>query len=425
MFTFNLIKTYADGSVYSTTPITNIINSVELEESVGDELYIRGGDLRLQTTTEIVHTHTLTELCWIGVYRNGTLMNVYFLENADKSFNYLTRVYEYNLISASAKLFNDLHNTVLQHNTTSTVWNYALSQSALAIESVKVKYDDGYSTAANRYGFSVGDIIKNLAGKHNFGYYAIGTVTNDSVPVMTDDNLPILVRGVGPAIADFTLNEAIDYTFYQQFGEDNLFDLRMSDIFDIALTGWNSFLKVTPVIASSVLKLNLHLSPKNKKTVASPTTKNWHTLNFQEKRYKIDGVKISGDNFDFKFGNQGGVVLSKTLKVESPEVAIPPGNLLLYWVGGNFLETTYSGYNYYDILTATDETKPYADLLLLEPYYEEILASGNGIEGEIFYNGEQIFDQIELTTGGEAYQIINMVIREDLKTTIKAIAINS
>lgn len=419
------ILTFSDGQIFTNATLNiGILEDYTIEETVGDEQYIKAGDLQIKTRTAIPGTQAAVPgQAFIGLYINSTLVQVYDKRPVDEDFDYNTRLYTYRFRSLAAVFYERIKNNVLQYDATSTNYNYAIAAGAVALEGIKVKTPE-VLTAFNVFGYSLADIIENLAGTHNSNYFQIGTVTNAVVPTLNSNNLPIVFRGNGNTIATTSLSSSVDQTFYQSADNENFYNMSLADVFDILLIGWNCFFRIDPVIDAGYLKVNLTLHPKVKIASSSPSSKTWSNARIAYGKYKVDGVKMIGENFDFSIGAKVGFVIKKNLKISNPDVAIDPVNPQLYWVAGDYLGSTHSGYPYYDVLTVGGDNRPYADEGILDPYYTNMVASGNGVSGEIQYGSEKTLDQFTLFGGSETYQITKLSIRRNNLAEVEAIEIN-
>jgi hypothetical protein len=426
MIKFQYIKTDPAGFIVDQTDLQGAVYDFEIEKNVGDEQYVRSGDLKLKSPTALGCPQSLPVLkCWIAVYYNNALIEVYDGNPIESSYDYVNKLYLYRFQSLSGYIYELFESSKVQYESNSSNWLSAVQSGAIVLEEVRVKNDSGaYLTKLNVYGYSIGNMIAGLANK-TAQDVKFGFVSNQVIPVSGANNLPIVFRGTSDSADFIPLSQSINNTFYQNPSDGSFYDIYFADIVSLGLNTFNAFIKIEPAIVGGYLQANVYIIPKTKKAGSSPTTKLWEQVRVLYNRYQIDAVVLNGTNFTFKAGKPYGISIEKTLPVANPDVAIESMNADLYWVAGDFTGSTYNGLPLYDILTVDGDNRPYANQGIVEPYYAELIDNGNGLEGTLIYNGEETLDEILLTSGGEVYQINRISINQDLKASIEAIQIKA
>jgi hypothetical protein len=220
------LLTEDDGEVNTIgSNIVTIFNDISVNETVGDELYLKAGDLVLKRYGAL-QSSVGGYKEWIALYIDDILFNIYeFDENAYEQ-DQKRGIYTYRFKSIQKKFFENIENHQMYQDNTTTDYNYGLSNIAQKLYDLSVKKGDGiYSTFTQRWGFPIGSVLDGLEGKHNDYGYQVGTVTHPmKLPNGTYD-LPFLWRGMG--VPDNVSDRmAINETFYVQ----KYYDLTVSGI---------------------------------------------------------------------------------------------------------------------------------------------------------------------------------------------------
>jgi hypothetical protein len=229
-FTFELVTTNNAGVIQDQTEIdAYIINKFTVDETVGDELYLKSGDLLLETFTELTHNGSYEN--WIFFYINDDLFNVYYYEDeTGVELDQKRNKYRYRFISIQQKFYNDANATDLQANTSDTdYWNYGLNSIAVAIHSLAVTDGDGDgNTFTGRWAFPIGLMLDGLSGKTNDYNYEIDTIDHN-IPVIGYE-IPVVWRGRGIKDSESDFNAITDTFNYHSIAEDYIFEFTVTGV---------------------------------------------------------------------------------------------------------------------------------------------------------------------------------------------------
>jgi hypothetical protein len=418
---FKYFRTEDDGEIISEEFIDDsIIQGTDFDETVGDEFWIKSSDLNIETIGILPFTGSLPpKKHWIAVYINDMLFNVYqHPELKYLSYDKKNNRFKYRLYAIQKIFYDHLDSTVLQYSNTATDWNYNLPSAILAIKEISVKDESGTPLSIlNRAGFSFGDMLISLINKHNEYGYVIDGVTHPVLYYPSDD-LPILFRGLSKDISE-SAETKINFTFYEDGGD--IFHVTWMDIFKLAIFGFNAFLKVQPRIENDYLSISIFLIPKiNADLDGFATTKvQWIERRQVMEKYKLDGISLNGKNFNYSQGDDRGNVLVRSVKVADYDQPIAGEDKTLYWAAGDF----DSGVSKYDLVN------PYFASGLVNPYYEDMITSGNGWEGKAFINyfigsTENLLSTLtQVKIGDETVQINTMRFGADGVADVEGIVI--
>jgi hypothetical protein len=184
-------------------------------ETVGDSLYNECGDLVLKTKTIISAAGMYNE--WISVYIDDVLVGVYEFDVDAYEYDEKKALYNYRFKSIQKIFFENAETLVLAYSSTSSQYNYGLNGTAAKVSYLHILLDGfNYYQPEDQYAFCLGDMLANLAGKHNSLGYLIDTVTQPAkkIAALVYD-LPVLWRGLGVPDTVDSEGEAINLTFYR------------------------------------------------------------------------------------------------------------------------------------------------------------------------------------------------------------------
>ncbi|HHJ36405.1 MAG TPA: hypothetical protein ENJ87_11625, partial [Gammaproteobacteria bacterium] len=382
--------TNQDGTLSGSETKINIVQSgIKIDETVGDELFLKSGDLRIVTDRDWTIEGLLppTAGYWVSVYKDGQLFGVYSIMHRDRvqSFKY-GDLSEYRLRSLQSVFYQDIAGVTTNYSATSSEWNNALNTGAFNLN----QFNLVGSTDYDRYAFSLGDIFSALSGKHDDKGYLIDSVSHP-IPTMTS-TVPALIRGHSKETAVDTLSDAVEWTFYGNpyVSPQKYWDMTWKDMFKIASFGWNAFILVRPKIVSGQLKIDLEIIPKSKVSPGSTVSTQWVSLKKEWYKHKLSGVKITIINDEFTQGDTNASnVFDRSLDVANPAYTAPPGYDIadmLYWIDCSYRSATVNGYPDYDQNDAYFETGK------VEPYYSQIISKGHGYKGKCIYEGQKLLD---------------------------------
>lgn len=434
------IGTAFDGQILSQQTVKNVYNKFKIRKEVGDEIFLKSGDLTLETDIDLQLDDT-AKYHWLAVYRNGSLFDAfqipsridYYIVSIPIEFGFeewdeKKNRYKTKLASIQQKFFDDCNKRTLYYTTNLDLWGYGLVNSALEIAEIKITNDLGAPLSTlNRWGFSLGDMIYNLSGSENKGY-KIRNITFPG-PLMNQNNLPILYRGLSEDTTLTPVGTAIDNTFYA-YGTTWL------DILKFASFAFNAFIRCTPVIykdTNDYLAIDIDIIPRINLSPSGTKRLHWKERKFLNGKYRIDGVNLSssisnqaGDpSFSYQQGAwNGDHVFSKKIDISDPEETIETFDETLYWSVGDY----NAGNSNYDILDGSNNTRPYFASGLVEDYYDGLISLGHGYKGKIFSDEEEVdlLDNIVIdeVDGSESIiQIVKIDIDKDEKISIEGVKI--
>lgn len=396
-WTFKYFKTHNTSSEVTGgyTDITDVIGDISIEETVGDEMLIKSGDIKLKLTAPLPFDNSLLYRNWLGIYWNTQLYNVYYIGSGNDFDNsYLIKdekrpEYELTLYPIQKMFFDHLKTQKIFYSAIITDWNYDLAFAKVDIEKIKIRYQQDpptYGSALNRWGFSIVDMIGQLGQKNNGYGYVFSNPNLGNFPIIGSDDLPIIYRGISLDQGLASLSQALAHTFSD-------WDVSWLDIFKLVIFGFNAYVSVKPSIGGSPEQLivNLKIVPRINVTASSPGSPQWLERTFEKYRYRIDGVKLSGLNFEYTQGqSELGNIFSRSVDIADPEQYIPSvADDTLYWSVGDQV----SG-NTYSIVDGSDNPRPYFASGLVEPYYADIISDGHGHKGEIIFQEQDTLDQV-------------------------------
>lgn len=422
--------TNEDGTISGgETLIPLVRNGIKIEETVGDEYWLKSGDLRIVTDKNwtVEGLTSPTAGYWVSAYNNGSLVGVYSImhRSRNENFRYDSGGWsEYRLRSLQNVFFEQIAAEKTSYSSFGYEWNAALTAGIINISTLKTSDN---STILNRYGFSLGDMISAFAGKHNKAGYLVDTVTQP-IALKPSSYIPILFRGQSksndPSVPE-PESDAVNWTFYWNMDSANpeYWGMTWRNLFEIASFGWNAFISVRPKIVSGQLKIDLEIVPKINATVSSTVSTQWIELSKKWYRYKVSGVKISISNDEFVQGDSAASnVFERSITyISNPDKTIPgwtgeEWNKTLYWTDAFYRSATVRGYYDYNQLGGYFATGK------VEPYYQNMIVSGHGYSGKCIFEGQKLLDQI--SHNGETFQIIKIVLNDDYLAAIDGVIIS-
>ncbi len=416
---FEYFKTNSTTAAVSAQQNVNVIADFTLTKSVGDEAVIKSGDLQLTMRAPLPFDATANNTNWLAVYFNGTLYDVFLIGDANSYnrsygiFDENSKLYKTRLESLQQTFYRHLKSTKIVYSTVSTDWSLNLADAKTFIVSIKVKDGNGGDqTSSSTVGWSISEMIKSLQGTNGYGYQiAPGTIYN-TMDLFTANDLPVIYRGLS-LISSSTNQQVIE----QSFSDD---ETHWIDIVRIFLFAYNAFLASTPTISGGVLKLNFEAKPKINITSTTSATLTWSERQYERHKNRIDGVKLSGKNFEFTQGNfESGDIFNANIPVFDPSVDNGDYAKSLYWSKGINYNIVF---NQYDILDGAGTILPYNSSGLIEPYYAPFISAGHAYQGTIFFNNEQLLT--EYLVGSDKIQLNNIVVGNDGMAEVEGIVVS-
>ena len=417
-FTTDLIT----GAISNKQNITDVIDGFRIEQSVGDEQRILAGDLQLRLLSALPFDTSFSLMNWLAVYFNSGLLNVYYLgSRLDANYEYesldeANAIYQARLFSIQKVFFDDLREIKIGYTGVAGGWNSNLGNAIVEVDSIKFKTSTGTpASALNRAGFSIGDMISQKTGSTNSRGYIFGVDGAVGLPVANSNDLPILHRGLSLDIGETDQN-IIQHNFPSP-------QITWHDFYQLVTFGFNAFISAKPQIVGSDLHILIKITPKINLPVGSTISTDWSKRNRLRYKYRIESLKLEGGNFAYSLGS----LLSESADLErsiswinDPDENIPDSQDYLYWVAGAY----NSGTGQYEILDGSGDPRGYFQSGLVEPYYDDMITDGHGYQGSIRYTGQNVLDQVEITSGGEVIQILNLVAKSDRMADIEGVIIN-
>jgi len=207
------ISTNNDGTINTNVSLLGW-NKLSVNETAGNELYLKSGDLLIKIDSEISLVSDKEN--WIAVYIDNILFNFYYLASGSYKYDTKRGLYEYRLQSIQKTFFKNIEEHKMHYDFITMHYNTGLSGIAKKLYFLSLMKGDGtYSTFLYRWAFPIGSVLDGLEGKHNQYGYLIDTVTHPiKLPNGTYD-LPFIWRGM--SVPDNMSDQiVIDQTFESQ-----------------------------------------------------------------------------------------------------------------------------------------------------------------------------------------------------------------
>lgn len=415
--TFKHFVTSSDGSITSgPTDITGIVRGTKVEMTIGDERINQAGDLALNTIEALPWDDTASRQNWVGAYWDGSLIAVY-AQDDEYEYDEKTLRFKYRFTSIQSKFFADIKSTILGYSADSSAWNFALALGAHVISDIALNG----GSATNRLAFSLGDIFAGLSGRSNSAYYTIYGVSHEiavfaSVP---SEDIISIFRGESKPYTD-TLGDVIDFTFKED-DDGNPYNMSWWHLFDLVRNAHNAFIVAEPFIASSTLKIQVNIVPRDSVTYSSHVTRDWLERQYNKGQYRVDGYKITGENFefisDYYAANYG---IDRQVAINDYLWPVDDTTLSLCCGLCDDASSTAGSYDVYDLVASVmpgDFSGGYAG-----GYYSSAVTGGDAFSGEYLYDGEALLDFVEtpsevfsayLATFDFAVCLLRLVLNED------------
>jgi len=427
-FRLQVIRTSSDGAVVETKTISNeVLRKVSIEETVGDEFFTKASDLNIETN------EALTELQgsgvnWLVLYCDDIFFNVYDHPSAPIEYDEKIGHYKYRCDPIQKIFYDDLEATAIEFDGTHPgYWNYELPNTYITIQTIDV---EGFSFNV-RVGFTIGALLDALEGQDNSRGYFIDEVNHPYIPLPIEDHMPIIWRGFSFQEGVDTDEEIINGTFKASAGGDQ-FNMKWIDIFKFVIFGWNSFIKIDPEIRWNatlglyVLGIDVNVIPKIAVTPASQIEEHqitWLERKVIAEKYKIDGVSLTGKNFEYQQGDpDGGNALSRSIDLTDYDGSVEFPDKELYWAEGQW-DSVFSEYQ----LVAPWFASPHEHV---QGFYEDMITAGDGISGKckLIYSDDgapqilRVLDQVKI--GNRTAQLVNIRCDESGIASVEGILLD-
>jgi hypothetical protein len=413
------------GRIISSVNTIDLLGNFAIKQTLGDENCIKSGEI------EFSHRNPWPETSgqWLLIYWDGELLDAYKI-SAPYTEKNLKGPYKYSsqLQSVQGYFFDSLKAELVNYMDEGTGYeelgyslSHGLSEGAaqLNIQEIAIRYGTGaYGSALDRVGFSLGDMITSLVGNGN-KYFKILEINFDHCPMKWEDHIPILFRGESRDYVIATDAEKIAWTFFD-------YGVSWLDIFKLAIYGFNSFLRVQPIIVDNYFVVAVDFLPKIGITSYTPIKPQWKNCKRKLYEYMLDGVHLystindvdNDPSFDYVQGDlDGSNVLERGVDVADKDAAIAISSEVLYWADARI----------YGPITPPDcgIANGYFNSGLVEPWYDKMVTDGHGYSGTIRYSGERAGDVLT-APDGKNILVNECVIKKNdgAKADIKGIAID-
>jgi hypothetical protein len=403
MWTFEYIETDDEANVTTQVALDTVIPQLTVYETVGDERLHEAGDLSISTRQPLEFSSAAKHK-WIALYWNGTLHNVYSVPKTFEKFNYITKLYEHRCRSLQAIFYDHLKNTRVSYNVSAEYWNDGLSFANVVIDQIRRDNGTGPDYEENAWGWSLGDMLTNMAGsgRHNYYGYEFTSIEHPFPGKFeVGEIIPLLFRGLSVSGADTELN-AVTHTFSDH-------DVFWMDIFKLALYTSNSYLQVRPHITADILGIDVEIISKSTDDRSGATAISWIEYETEREKYRLDGMKLEGGNFTFTLNDsEGAYAFNKSIIVSDPEMNIAEDGLeILFWAAGSY----DSGIGQHIILNVSDQNEAYHEAEAIEGFYSNFFLRNDGANGRIRFDGEKLMDKVKF--GDAIVQITKLTIDQD------------
>ena len=121
LWTAKIVTCTSDGKIVLSEDRTDILEGMIIEQTLGDERFIKSGDINIQHRDALLGTY-------LAVYYNGTMVDVFETEaRSCDELNLKTDKKSTRLRSIQAKFIEDLGNTRVEYQTDSDFWGYGMA----------------------------------------------------------------------------------------------------------------------------------------------------------------------------------------------------------------------------------------------------------------------------------------------------------
>lgn len=391
-YSFRFLETDLVGTITQDVPLTVIPQNTSLYETVGDERFLESGDLSFQLIDPLPFV-AASGRKWVAVYWDGTLYNVYRAIQDYEKLDEKRNIYKASrLESIQSTFFNDLKTTRIHKTIPSAEdWSFNLTAAKVVIAQIRTNNELAPSYITDRWAFSIGNMLSNMVGKSDNSAYEINSLSHP-LPLKNQNVLPILFRGQSKDSGE-SEGTAVSFTFDK---------MDWIEVFKIALYSYNCYLRVTPLISGGKLKIDIDMLSKKQTDTSGATPVTWLERERINRQYRIDGVRISGGNFEFTQGGGGDYVFSQSVPVSDPEAQIGGTDETLYWAAGDYVSASGK----YDILDASNQNTGFYETGAIEPNYSGMITQNDGLTGQILFSGQKPLDKIQ--SGSDVIQLTHV-----------------
>lgn len=266
-WTAKIIETNAAGKVLDLYDFEDIVGDFSVENTLGDEQYIKGGDFRFKHNSVLP---TGANKYWLALYWDSTMIDVFEIVKPYSDIDLKTGRMSSRLRSISLAVFDYLRETVVAPNYSEIITRIYLTTTDY--------YDD-------RRGWHLNVLIQSLAADTGNGFM-FGDVSVPG-PGAAETDCPIIYRGS----SDADLNPAVQKTFTDP-------DTRWEEIVGLGCVLWNAFVRCTPKFSEFMfedyLTIDIDLEPRTNRTASGTTAVLWNELSKEFRSKRVDGIYITG-----------------------------------------------------------------------------------------------------------------------------------
>lgn len=423
-----------------TTVEKEVVAGFTLEESLGDQNQILAGDLEIMHTAPLPRHLVIAPvlkfylIVTLGTdYDTSPIYNVYEIPQAGfDEYDYKTGLYKTRLKSITTRFFEAIAETSVQYTADTNHANYALLNARYNLKQIKLSVPN--VSALNVVGFSLSKAILNLAGMNFGNYFRIGAVDLDGLAVPNSPGVMMLFRGASFSTEFTTAQDQINGTFYQNPQTETFYNTTWHNLLDIAVFANNGFIKLIPsendIKNNNILACDLKILPRVPEVVTVTDQKQFSELNYILKRFELKGVKLSGGNFEYTQGAvDRGNIVDRSINIFDATNALDVYGESLFWAWGAYFGGTTAGLRDCHVLDANGNVIPYFSSGLIEPFYDPLISSGDGLAAKIPFAGEKLFDKFiiipgQITPAGDVFQITRLTIADNDTAQIEALKLD-
>lgn len=408
------------GQIIEQALVTDIIGDFVIEKTVGDSMWIKSGDIKVETLEKLPLSDNINvDFHWLAAYWKGKLIDVFNIPDEYDEWDQKEDRFETRLFSIQKKFFDDCGEVNVASGGADT-WGENADVGIIEVARIEVVDGDSILISENiQWGASLGDILENMGGSNSKGY-AVQTVSWPG-PLKNQDDLPILYRGSGIG-THISKDDAVDDTF-----DD--YDTKWLDLFKFASFIYNAFIYAQATVfesgGNSYLGIDVDICPKINVSAGSTTRPHWKNRVFKKREEQIDGVKLESSvndvNGDPSFSYTQGDPESDNAFTRDVELGDPAASI------SGYADTLYLSSGDYDAIDSNYDISFINYLFegFVEAYYANMISEGHVYEGDIFYNGEDVLDHIAIQTpdGDDIAQINRLKVDKQGNVSIEAIKI--
>jgi hypothetical protein len=420
------------GKILTLDDVSGIVGDFSLEQSIGDEFIVSSGDISIKHNSDLPFTSLGgPSKYWLGFYWNNVLFDAFRIKKGfDKKSLKFSNKYESRLQSIQKSFFEDAEAIVVKDDSSdATSWGYNVINAAYVVGELGYWYKSGttwtpYFYTDGRYAFGLPPLIRSIGdhNAHNDKGYRLASLTCPG-PAFVENDMPFLYRGASSTVRATAIQAAFETPGVTWF-----------DILKLTSIIFNAFIRVKPKVydigGDDHLGVDIEILPRSVFS-GSPSEFTWLDANFDFNKLNVAAVKIASEInsptynrpvFEWSYGDLlSKNIQDKTLTIANPTVdgAIEDNANNLFLVAGDWISGEY------DVMEDTEKPEIYFKDAYLLAWYEDLIDSAYGVDGEIRFNGEQCGD-IATVPGSLAGLIVRtnkLTIKKSGKATISGISV--